>query len=189
MNSGIGNGSASDNFDYYDKILIRIIKKYYPDLRNEKELELLSCVGWTMKDTGWTVSYAPEVETRMTLNLPLLELEPDYRPTQEEIRKKLTLYEYEDILSNLIGKGIVREKMLFTAYGSLPDTLIKYDRYLTFTNEDIINEILANSEALEYATKSFIDMLNNYESTKSQSNEKERKKRSHLLASIIIIIS
>ena len=60
-------------------------------------------------------------------------------------------------------------------------------QYLAFTNEDMTHEILANSEALEYAAKSFIDMLNNYDSARSQSDEKERKKRFYLLVSIIII--
>ena len=143
MNSGIENGSASDNFDYYDRILIRIIKKHYPDLRNEKELNLLLCIGWTMKDLNWTVADAPEVEDRMTLNL--LWLEPDdHQPSHKEIQKKLRPYEYKDILSNLISKNIVQEKMLFTTYGSPPNTLIKYDRYLAFTNEDMTHEILAN---------------------------------------------
>jgi hypothetical protein len=176
MNSGIENGSASDNFDYSDRILIRIIKKHYPDLRNEKELKLLLCIGWTMKDLDWTVADAPEVEARMTLNPPWLEPD-DYKPSLKEIQKKLRPYEYKDILSNLISKNIVQEKMLFTTYGSPPNTL-KYDRYLAFTNEDMTHEILANSEVLECATKSF---------TRSQSDEKERKKRFYLLASIIII--
>jgi hypothetical protein len=160
MNSGIENGSASDNFDYYDRILIRIIKKHYPDLRNEKELKLLLCIGWTMKDLDWTVADAPEVEARMTLNLAWLEPD-DHKPSHKEIRKKLRPYEYKDILSILISKNIVQEKMLLTTYGSPPNTLIKYDRFLAFTNEDMTHEILANTEALEYESKSFIDRLNN----------------------------
>jgi hypothetical protein len=186
MNSGIENDSASDNFDYYDIILIRIIKKHYPNLRNEKELKLLLCIGWTMKDLNWTVADAPEVEARMTLNLPWLEPD-DHKPSHKEIQKKLRPYEYKDILSNLISKNIVQEKMLFTTYGSPPNTLIKYDQYLAFTNEDMTHEILANSEALEYATKQTFDRLNNCESTRSQLDEKERKKRFYLLVSIIII--
>jgi hypothetical protein len=56
------------NFDYYDWILLRIIRKYYPDLKNEKELSLLICIGWTMKDFDWTVALALEVQARMTKN-------------------------------------------------------------------------------------------------------------------------
>jgi hypothetical protein len=34
-----------------------------------------------------------------------------------------------------------------------PNTLIKYDQYLAFTNEDMTHEILANNEGLEQAVK------------------------------------
>jgi hypothetical protein len=71
MNFGIENGSASDNFDYYDRIVIRIIKKHYPDLSNQKELQLLAGLSCTMKDFNWTVADAIEVEARMTQNLPI----------------------------------------------------------------------------------------------------------------------
>ena len=60
---------------------------------------------------------------------------------------------YKDILSNLISKSIVQEKTLETTYGSPPETLIKYDQYLAFANEDMTYEILANTEALEQAVK------------------------------------
>ena len=151
MNFGIENGSTSDNFDYYDRIVIRIIKKHYPDLSNQKELQLLAGLGCTMKDFNWTVADAIEVEARMTQNLPRLEFNDDDKLGDKEIQKKLRPYEYKDILSNLISKNIVQEKMLFTTYGSPPDTLIKYEHYLAFTNEDMTDEILANSEALEHA--------------------------------------
>ena len=151
MNFGIENGSASDNFDYYDRIVIRIIKKHYPDLSNQKELQLLAGLGCTMKDFNWTVADAIEVEARMTQNLPILEFNDDDKLGDKEIERKLVPNEYKDILSNLISKNIVQEKMLFTTYGSPPHTLIKYEHYLAFTNEDMTDEILANSEALEHA--------------------------------------
>ena len=151
MNHGIENSSAPDNFDYFDRILIRTIKKYYPDL-NERELNLLACIDGTMKDSDWSVADAGEVEARMTLNLPWLEPN-DYKLSHKQIQNKLLPDEYKDILSNLISKNIVQEKTLETTYGSPPETLIKYDRYLAFTNEDMTHEILANSEALEQAVK------------------------------------
>jgi len=94
---------------------------------------------------------AIEVEARMTQNLPILEFNDDDKLGDKEIKIKLVPNEYKDILSNLISKNIVQEKMLFTTYGSPPDTLIKYEHYLAFTNEDMTDEILANSEALEHA--------------------------------------
>ncbi len=113
-----------------------IVEKYYPDL-SERELELLVCLGWTMKDFNMTEAYSIEVEARMTENLPLW-LESD----QEKIQNKLLPDEYKDILSNLISKNIVQEKTLETIYG---DSSIRSDQYLTFTNEDMTNEILANT--------------------------------------------
>jgi hypothetical protein len=100
-----------------------------------------------MKDFNWTVADAPEVEAGMTLNLPWLELN-DYKPCHKQLQNKLLPDEYKDILSNLISKNIVQEKTLETTYGSPPETLIKYDQYLAFTNEDTTREI-AKSEALE----------------------------------------
>ena len=117
-----------------------IIKKYYPDLRSEKELELLVCLGWTMKDLSSTEAYAIEVEARTTENLP-----PWLESDQEKIQNKLLPDEYKNILSNLISKNIVQEKTLETIYGGPPNTYIKNDQYLTFTNEDMTNEVLANT--------------------------------------------
>jgi len=185
MNYGIENGSPSDNFDY-DRILIRIIKKYYPDLGSEKELKLLACIDGTMKDFDWTVADAPEVEARVTLNLPWLEPN-DYKPSHKQIQNRFSPDEYKDILSNLISKNIVQEKTLETTYGSVPNTLIEYDQYLAFTNEDMTHELLANSEALKQAVRIFESKLNNCDFTKTQLYEKERKKRFYLLVSVIII--
>ncbi|HZA07101.1 MAG TPA: hypothetical protein VE619_05295 [Nitrososphaeraceae archaeon] len=42
-------------------------------------------------------------------------------------------------------------------YGSPTEELIKYEQYLAFTNEDMTDEILRNSEGLEYAAKFFVD--------------------------------
>jgi hypothetical protein len=142
MNHGIEDSSPSDN--YSDRILIRIIKKYHPDLGSERELKLLACIGWTMKDFDWAVADAPEVEARMTLNLPWLEPN-DCKLSHKVIQNRLSPDEYEDILSNLISKKIVQEKTLDTTYGSPPNTLIKYDQYLAFRNKDMTHEILASS--------------------------------------------
>ncbi len=90
-----------------------------------------------MKDFDSTEAYAIEVEARMTENLP-----PWLESDQEKIQNKLLPYEYKDILSNLINKNIVQEKTLETTYG---DSSKRYDQYLTFTNEDMTNEILANT--------------------------------------------
>lgn len=87
-----------------------VIKKYYPDL--ERELKLLVCLGWTMKDLNHE-AYAIEVEARMTENLP-----PWLECDQEKIQNKLLLDEYKDILSNLKNKNIVQEKTLETTYGA-----------------------------------------------------------------------
>jgi hypothetical protein len=185
MNYGIENGSPSDNFDY-DRILIRIIKKYYPDLGSEKELKLLTCIGWTMKDFDWAMADAPEVEARMTLNLPWLE-HNDYKASHKLTQSRLPPDEYKDILSNLISKNILQEKTLETTYGSAPNTLIEYEQYLAFTNEDMTHELLANSEGLEQAVKIFENKLNNCDLTRSQLDEKERKKPFYLLVSVIVI--
>ena len=183
MNYGIENSSPSDNFDY-DRILIRIIKKYYPDLGSEKELKLLACIGGTMKDFDWTLADPQEVEARMTLNLPWLE-HNDY--SHKLIQGRLLPPEYKDILSNLISKNILQEKTLETTYGSAPNTLIEYDQYLAFTNEDMTHELLANSEGLEEVVKIFENKLNNCDLTRSQLDEKERKKLFYLLVSVIVI--
>ncbi len=92
-----------------------------------------------MKDLNHE-AYAIEVEARMTENLP-----PWLECDQEKIQNKLLLDEYKDILSNLISKKIVQEKSLKTTYGIPPDTYIQNDQYLTFTNEDLTNGILANT--------------------------------------------
>ena len=76
----------------------------------------------------------------MTENLP-----PWLESDQENIQNKLLPDEYKDILSNLISKNIVQEKTLETTYGGPPNTYIANDQYLTFTNEDMTNEILANT--------------------------------------------
>ena len=55
----------------------------------------------------------------------------------------------------MISKNIVQEKTLETTYGSTPETLIKYDQYLAFTNEDMTHEILANTEPLDQTIKIF----------------------------------
>ena len=138
MNHGIENSSPSD------RMLIRIIKKYYPDLGSESELNLLACICGTMKDFDWSVADAGEVEARITLNLPWLEPN-DYKPSPKQIQNRCPPDEYKDILSNFISKSIVQEKTLETTYGSPPKTLIKNDQYLSFTNEDMTREILANS--------------------------------------------
>jgi hypothetical protein len=177
--------STCDNFDY-DRILIRIITRYYPDLGSERELKLLTCLGWTMKDFDWAAADALEVEARMTLNLPWLESN-DYKPSHKQIENRLQSDEYKDIVSDLISKNIVQEKMLPTTYGRPPETLIKYDHYLAFTNDDMTHEILANSEGLEQAVRFFENILNNCDPTRSQLDEKERKKRFYLLVSVIII--
>jgi hypothetical protein len=147
-----------NNFDYSDIILIRIIRKYYPDLKNERELNLLSCIGWTMKDSDWTVADAREVEARMTINPTRLESD-DYKLGHKELPEKLLLLpdQYKEILAHLISINIVQEKMLFTTYGTPPGELIKYEQYLAFTNEHMTDEILGNTEALEYAAKFFVD--------------------------------
>jgi hypothetical protein len=185
MNYGIENGSPSDNLDH-DRILIRIIKKYYPDLGSKKELKLLTCIGWTMKDFNWAVADAPEIEARMTLNLPWLEPN-NYKPSHKQIQNRFPPDEYKDILSNLISKNILQEKTLETTYGSAPNTLIEYDQYLAFTNEDMTHELLANSEGLEQAVKIFENKLNNCDLTRSHLDEKERKKLFYLLVSVIVI--
>ncbi len=168
MNHEIENSSSSDNFES-DRILSRIIKKYYPDL-SERELKLLACIDGTMTDCNWSVADAGEVEARMTW------LEPnDYKPSHKQLQNKLLPDEYKDILSNLISKNIVQEKTLETTYGSPPETLTKYDQYLAFTNEDMTREI-ANSEASEQAF--FENISNNYDLARSDLNQKEVSQRS-----------
>jgi hypothetical protein len=87
----------------------------------------------------------------------------------------------------LISKNILQEKTLETTYGSAPNTLIEYEQYLAFTNEDMTHELLANSEGLEQAVKIFENKLNNCDLTRSQLDEKERKKPFYLLVSVIVI--
>jgi hypothetical protein len=139
-----------------------------------------------MKDFNWAVADAPEIEARMTLNLPWLEPN-NYKPSHKQIQNRFPPDEYKDILSNLISKNIVQEKTLETTYGSSPNTLIRYDQYLAFTNEDMTHELLENSVGLEQAVKIFENTLNNCDLTRSQLDEKERKKRFYLMVSVIII--
>jgi hypothetical protein len=147
------------NFDYYDWILLRIIRKYYPDLKNEKELSLLICIGWTMKDFDWTVALALEVQARMTKN-PTLGESNDYEPGYTTSRTNLLLpQEYIDILSHLISAKIVQQQVILTKYGSHPRQRLEYDEYLMFTNKDMTNEILANSEALDFAARYFVTLM------------------------------
>jgi hypothetical protein len=176
-----------DNFNYFDRILIRIIRKYYPDLKNKKELNLLACIGETMKDSDWMVAYAPEVETRMTLN-PTWEESNDYKLGHEGLPENLLLPdEYKDILSHLIRIKIVRQKMLFTTYGSPPGELLKYEEYLEFTNENMTNEILGNSEALDQARQYFVSS-GVVEEINKELIKKEKMKHLCLLISILVII-
>jgi hypothetical protein len=122
----------------------------------------------------------------MTLNLPWLEPN-NYKPSHKQIQNRFPPDEYKDILSNLISKNILQEETLETTYGSAPNTLIEYDQYLAFTNEDMTYEILANTEGLEHAVKIFENKLNNSDLTRTQLDEKERKNRFYLLVSVIII--
>jgi len=171
--------------DCDDMILIRIIRKYYPNL-SEIELKLLACIGGTMKDFGWTAAYAIEVEARMTLNLPWLAPD-DYELSYTQMQNQLLPDEYKYVLSILIGKNIVQQKTLETTQGTTPNISIEYDQYLTFTNEDMTHEILANSEALERAVNIFMNKLNDCNLPRSQSDEKERRRRFCLFIYLIAI--
>ena len=147
------------NFDYFDWILIRIIRKYYPDLKNKKELSLLSYIGWTMKDFNSLAALAIEVQLRMTEN-PTLGESNIYKPTTIAPPANLLLpEEYKDILSNLIGTKIVEQKIILTKYGSPPEQRLEKEEYLAFTNEDMTNEILGNSEVLDLASHHFISSM------------------------------
>lgn len=157
MNHKIEDNSPLDNFDYYDSILIRIIKKYYPDL-SEKEMRLAVCLCGTMNDFRSDVVDAREVEARMTINQLWLEYIDFLKPSYKKIQNRFLPTEYKDFLSNLISNNIIREEWLFTPCGSAPGDLIKYEQFLTFVNEDMTNEILVNSEALEDAAEVFREL-------------------------------
>ena len=64
----------------------------------------------------------------------------------------------------------MQEKTIETTYRSPPETLIKYDQYLAFTNEDMAREI-ANSKALEQTV--FGNILDNCDLARSDLKEKE----------------
>jgi hypothetical protein len=142
------------NFDYCDWTVIRIIRKYYPFLKKE-EMNLLARVAWTMKDFNWSVAPALEVESRMTENPILEESDIDAAPPANLLLPR----EYKDILSHLIGTKILQQEIIPTKYGSPPTERLENEEYLVFTNNDMINEILRNSEALDLAVQYFVRYL------------------------------
>ena len=149
------------NFDYHDWVIIRIIRKYYPHLKNKKELSLLACIAWTMKDFDWSVADDTEVEARMTENLILEETNGSKSEDTTTSTRLLQPEEYKEILSHLISEKIVHQKMLLTRYGFYPREKLQNDEYLVFTNNDMTNEILRNSEILDLMMQEYISWINN----------------------------
>jgi len=174
------------NFDYDDWILIKIIRKYYPDLKNKKELSLLACIGWTMKDLGSLAALAMEVETRMTEKNPIWEDPHGYKivgaaPTAYLLPPE----EYIDILSHLISRKIVEQKIIPTKYGLPPRQRLENGEYLVFTNEYMTDEILGNSEALDFACHYFVSSMIKKKLIK---NQKEKSKYLCLLIAMLVTI-
>ena len=132
------------DFNYYDQAVIKIIRKYYPQLKDKKELNLLTCVAWTMKDFDWSVADAPEVEARMTDNLILEKLNGSKLVDVTTSTKLLQPHEYKQILLGLISENIVQQKTLPTRYGFPPQEWYQNNEYLAFINSDMTNEILLN---------------------------------------------
>lgn len=133
------------NFNSHGLTVIEIIGKYYPHIKDEKELSLLECIADTMKDFGWSVADAPEVKARMTED-PMLE-ESNYFKYVDAVtsRKLLQPDEYKHILSHLINKKIVQLEIIPTIFGSPHGERLEDYEYLKFINHNIINEIWRNA--------------------------------------------
>jgi hypothetical protein len=132
------------NFDPYDWAETKIIRKYYPHLKNRKVLHLLACIAWTMKDLGWSVALAIEVAARMTGDLIFEESNGSKSVNVTTSTKLLQPDEYKNILSHLIGEKIVRQKIIPTKFGSPPRERLQDLEYLEFTNHDLTEEIWRN---------------------------------------------
>ena len=126
------------NFDDLDLTITRIIRKYYPFFKDEKETKLVVCIACTMKDFDWSVAPASEVEARMTEN-PILEV-PDSAAEPNLLLPK----EYKQILSQLISTKIVQQEIIPTKYGSPTGERTANEKYLVFANDDMTKEILRN---------------------------------------------
>ena len=147
------------NFDYDDWVLVRIIREYYPHIEDKKVLSILACIAWTMKDFNWHVALSEEVQTRMTENPSSGEPDGDELVNAGPSENLLPLNEYNDILSHLIGTKILQQKIIPTKVGSPPGERLENDEYLVFSNDDLTDEILRNSEIFDLAIQ---DVLSNY---------------------------
>ena len=98
------------NFLYADWILIKIIREYYPHIKDKKLLSLLACIAWTMKDFNWHVAFADEVQARMTENPNSGELDGEELVNAPSSEGLLPLDEYKNILSHLIEDKICTTK-------------------------------------------------------------------------------
>src|SRR5215831_5023408 len=102
-----GDNLLRDSFDPCDWTVIKIIGKYYPHLKNRKELSLLTCIARTMKDCDWSVAEAQEVQLRMTENLIFEGSDGCELVDAAAPANLLQPYEYNEILSHLISAKIV----------------------------------------------------------------------------------
>jgi hypothetical protein len=133
--------------------------KCYPALKDEKELSLLACIAWTMKDFDWHIAPAEEVQARKTKNLSLEESDSYKLVDAAPPKNLLPLDEYNDILSRLISTKILEQKIIPTKNGSPSGERLENEEYLVFTNDDMTNEILRNSEVLDLAIQDFLSSM------------------------------
>lgn len=122
----------------------------------------------------------------MTLN-PTLGESNDYKPAYTAPPANLLLpEEYKDILSHLIGTKIIEQKIILTEYGLPPRQRLENEEYLVFTNENMTDEILENSEALDLAVHHFVSSMD--VERKLIKNQKEKNKYLCLLISMLVTI-